>query len=184
MRWSSFDIEAQHVILDARRRATGAGPGVIGSGHLLAACLADPSVVEVLTAVGIVHGDASSRLGVPAPFDRSELLGLIGIDVVPAPDAAADPREVPWRPRRGRTRPLRISLEAPSSCVRFAGSGRKVLEVAVWIAKRHLRQVSSLDLLRGVLSDGCDPVISCLTRDEFAMRRLIVMLHEIDEYAA
>jgi hypothetical protein len=75
-------------------------------------------------------------------------------------------------------------LEAPSSRVRFAGRSRKVLEVAVWNAKRHRRASSSLDLFRGVLTDGRDPVNECLLQDECAARRLLMVLHQLDNRAA
>lgn len=181
MRWSMFDGDAQHALLEARRRAMAAGTPMIASAQLLAACLGDPSVGRVMARAGIDPDEASARLGASPTLARTDLLALVGIDLDAVRQALPTNAPMPWRLRRWATRPLRITLEAPSSSVRFAGSGRKVLEVALWNAKRHHRLASSLDLLRGVVSDGRDPINAHLAPDERTARRLFVCLAELDE---
>ena len=180
MRWSTFDPEAQQVLLDARRRAMAAGRRSITSAQLLAGCLGSASVIQVLDSVGIDPVEASTRLGERPLPDRSDLLAVLGIDVGAVAQALPAVESTPWLLRRWMTRPLRITLETPSSSIRFSASGRKVLEVGVWHAKRDHRLVSALDLLRGVLSDGRDPHHQCLMQDEHAARRLFASLFEPD----
>ena len=120
MRWSMFDSDAQEVLLDARRRAVTTGRRSISSLQLLAGCLGDASVVQLLTCVGIDPVEASARLGERPPPACSDLLVLFGIDVDAATQALPTVGPAPWLLRRWATRPLRITLEAPSSSVRFS----------------------------------------------------------------
>lgn len=113
-----------------------------------------------------------------------DLLALVGIDLAAVGRALPTRAAVPWRLRRWGTRPLRLTLDGPSSSAQFGGSGRKVLEVALWHAKRRGTKASSLDLLRGVLSDPRDPINEVLLRDEQAARRLHLSLFEADECSA
>lgn len=59
--------------------------------------------------------------------------------------------------RRSITRPLRITLGHPPADTPFAGSGRKILEAALWNARRNVRPAGPTDLLFGILADSRDP---------------------------
>ena len=70
--------------------------------------------------------------------------------------------------------------------IMLEANGRKVLEVAMWNARRHHRRAAPLDLLRGVISDGKDPVCARLwfDHDESSRHPLVVLLAKLDDMTA
>lgn len=160
-----FDEPAQAVLAEARRQALYRHRRAIGSCDIMAALVDRTEIADLLTRMGFPLSSLVEQLGEPAP-PLDQLLGDLGIDldavrsVLPATQG---PALAPWRLRRSLARPLRITLNSPSSSVSFDRSGRKVLEVAAWASRRTGRTACPLDLLRGVVSDGTDPVVGALT---------------------
>lgn len=160
-----FDEPAQAVLAEARRQALHRHRRAIGSCDIMAGLIDRVEIVDLLTRMGFPLSSLVEHLG-EAPPPPNQLLGDLGIDldavrsVLPAKQG---PVFAPWRLRRSLTRPLRITIDGPSSSMAFDGSGRKVLEVAVWASRRNGRTAGPLDLLRGVVSDGADPVVGALT---------------------
>ncbi len=160
-----FDAQARTILVEARRRAMLKRRRAIGSHEILSALADTNEIADLLAHVGIRLESVVEQLG-DTPPSAELLLRELGIDL-PAVQSALPtarlPRSCHWRMRRSIVRPLRVTLESPSTSIPFDGSGRKVLEVAVWASKRHERLANSLDLLRGVLSDGADPAVYALT---------------------
>ena len=153
-----FDESARLALTRGTQMARGRSPHVT-SRHILAACIEDEAVIALLGDVGISAGKLRERI-VPPQQDVPALLQSIGLDVdeIRRRLPRAGHSTPTLRLRRSLNRPLRVSMEGTGGSIRFAESGRKVLEVAVWNARRHGRVVSPLDLIRGVISDGGDPV--------------------------
>lgn len=160
---AQFDGAAQRILVEARGQARRSGRASISSRHLLAGCLRDPQVHSLFDESG-VHADALlARVDdTPRP---SELLETIGIDVGSVERVIPPGGPTTGMPlRRSVLRPLRITLGHPPADTPFAGSGRKVLEVALWNARRHREVVSPFDLVRGILSDSRDPAYQAILR--------------------
>lgn len=178
-----FDPDAQAVLVEARRHAVLKQRRTIGSRDVLSSLLETDEVADLLHRAGIRLGPVTERLGDVPPSAEFLLAGL-GIDlggVRSKLPTGCDPRASPWRMRRSKIRPLRITIESPSARVPFGGSARKVLEVAMWIARRRGRPAGVLDLFRGVLSDGADPVGQAfVTSGPTAFNRLIRELAQLD----
>lgn len=175
---SRFSSGAQRVLLGARDRARANGRGAIGSEDLLAASLADDEVHALLGGLGIALPDQAAA---PAEhLSKDALLHSIGIEVDRVRSllpAAPDPSA--WvRLHRRRLRPLEVRLTGLTTTARFSASGRKVLEVALWRARRDGRAASPLDVLAGILADGRDPVASAFaTAAGTRLNRLVAVLY-------
>jgi hypothetical protein len=179
MRDSHFDTSAQRALARARRLTLVASRSAISSREILAACLDDTDVERVLDRAGLSVKRLRDRL-VPAAIDEGAgLLAMIGVD------AAEVRRKLPPAPsaglslRRSVIRPLRITVGEPPARTPFAGSGRKVLEVAVWTARRNgRRQADAIDLLLGIVADAADPVrteLADASTDGTGLRRLLTL---------
>lgn len=150
-----FDRAAQRSLVEARRQTRLSGRRTIASRQLLAGCLVDEQVCSLMAACGVSTDAVLTKIG--GSHRRSELLGAIGIDARRVENAI--PPGGPTtalRLRRWVTRPLRITLGHPPAQTPFAGSGRKVLEVALWNARHRGGPASPFDLLRGILADRRD----------------------------
>lgn len=154
-----FDESARLALTRGTQMARGRS-GRITNREILAACLEVDAVIALLGDVGISAGKLRERIA-PLHQDVPALPHSIGLDVdeirrrLPR---AGHPAPAMLRLRRSMIRPLRVSMEGTWGSIGFAESGRKVLEVAVWNARRHGRVATPLDLVRGVISDGGDPV--------------------------
>lgn len=173
---SRFDRAAQRVLVEARRRTRLSARTTISSRQLLAGCLADEAVRTLFDASGVPTEAVLAR--VDDSYRRTELLDAIGIDI-----RTVERRTPPGGPttglalRRSVIRPLRITLGHPPAATPFAGSGRKVLEVALWNARRHRSEVSPHDLLFGILADSDDPAYRAIADSaQDGLRRLIEAL--------
>lgn len=183
MDFAHFDESAQAVLCEARRHALHRHRRAIGSRDVMAGLVGRIEIADLLTRLEFPLSSLVEHLGeAPRPLDH--LLGDLGIDldavrsVLPA---AGGQVSVPWRLRRSLARPLRITLDGPSSSMAFDASGRKVLEVAVWASRRSGRTACPLDLLRGVVSDGADPVVEALaTNGPGPFKRLLLEFARLD----
>lgn len=179
-----FDAAAQAVLTEARRGAMHRHRRTIGSHDIMAGIVGRTEIADLLTSLGFPLESLVECLG-EAPRPRDHLLGDLGIDldaVRSALPTAGGHVFVPWRLRRSLAWPLRIPLDGPSSTMAFDGSGRKVLEVAVWARRRHDRTACPLDLLRGVVSDGADPIVEALAANGPApFKRLLREFARLDE---
>lgn len=190
IRLGLFDPAAQSVLVNARQSTRRTGRESITSREILAACTDDVDVALVFRTVGISPSSVLDRLAGPGDGDHDTglLLDSIGIDVHEVRSQLAAIGH--WSGaglalRRSRLWPLRVRLGAPSAETLFAGSGRKVLEVAVWNAKRHQRLAIPLDLLRGVLSAADDPARHVVVDTAGkGSNRLFAELHRLDQQAA
>lgn len=160
-----FDEPAQAVLAGSRRRALHRHHRGIGSSSIMAGLVDRVEMRDLLTRLDFPISSLVAHLG-EAPPSPDHLLGELGIDMDAVRSVLAvtqEPVSWGWRLRRSVVRPLRITLDGPSSSMVFDGSGRKVLEVAVWASRRTGRTACPLDLLRGVVSDGADPVVEALS---------------------
>ncbi len=160
-----FDEPARAVLAEARRQAMLRRRRSIGSHDIMAGLVDRVEIADLLTQLGFPLSSLVDHLG-EVPPSPEQVLDALGIDLVAVRSALPDlPKVVSasLRLRRSLVRPLRVTLESPSSSVGFDGSGRKVLEVAVWASRRNGLTACPLDLLRGVFSDGADPVVDALT---------------------
>lgn len=159
-----FDESACAVLAEARRQAILRRRRSIGSRDIMAGLIDRSEIADLLTQLGFPLSSLVDHLG-EVPPSPEQVLDALGIDLVAVRSALPGRLTVvpaSWRLRRSLVKPLRITLESPSSSICFDGSGRKVLEVAVWASRRNGRTACPLDLLRGVFSDGADPVVDAL----------------------
>lgn len=188
IRLSLFDEGAEAVLVNARRSARLSGQRAITSSEILVASVEAGQVSDLIEQVGIVKSSLLAELGDPVgPDGRAmALLQSIGVDpseVRKGLPPGQCPTSIGLTLRRSIARPLQVTLGRPPADTPFAGSGRKVLEVAVWNAKRYGRLAGSLDLFRGVLSDARDPAcqaIATTAETEECMHQLFVELHRLD----
>lgn len=180
---AQFDEPAQAVLVEARRQALHRHHRAIGSCDIMAGLVDRIEIAGLLTRMGFPISALVQHLGEPPP-PPDQLLGELGIDmdaVRAALSVAKEPALGRWRLRRSVTQPLRITLDSVSSSMAFDGSGRKVLEVAVWASRRAGRKACLLDLLRGVVSDGADPVVEVLTANgPGPFKRLLLEFARLD----
>lgn len=183
MNLAHFDETAEAVLAESRRQALHRHHRTIGSSSIMAGLVDRAEIVDLLTRLGFPISSLVEHLG-EAPPSPDQLLGELGIDmdavrsVLPV---TQEPVSWRWRLRRSAVRPLRITLDGPSSSMAFDGSGRKVLEVAVWASRRASRTACPLDLLRGVVSDGADPVVESLcTNGPGPFKRLLLEFARLD----
>lgn len=168
MRLALFDRPAQLVLIRARRMARRSTGHQITSGLILAGCLEEPAVSAVVTTSGLSTSTILERLIGKSELDDNvgRLLATIGVNEAEVrhhlPRTLAHPT-AGFRLRRSVYRPLRVTLGNSMGATPFAPSGRKVLEVAVWHARRRQRPAAPLDLMFGVLTDGRDPAVQAIT---------------------
>lgn len=184
---AQFDEPAQAVLAQARRQALHRHHRTIGSCDIMAGLVDRVEIADLLTQMGFPISALAQHLG-EAPPSPDQLLGELGIDmnavrsVLPV---TQEPVHGRWLLRRSVSRPLRITLDSPSSSMAFDGSGRKVLEVAVWASRRAGRTACLCDLLRGVISDGADPVVEVLTANgPGPFKRLLLEFARLDAQPA
>lgn len=121
---------------------------------------------------------AEIQARIPALPDR-DLLATLGIDldevrrrVLDATSTRPDDPAL-WRLHRSRLRPLRVTLSGPATDIVLDGSGRKVIEVAEWAARRGRRTlIDREDLLWGLLADGRSESVRILRRGNVDLRGL------------
>jgi hypothetical protein len=178
-----FTPTARTTVIRAGMLAKEDGCGRLGTGFLLLALAEARPIGPGLPDLGVTTTEVRAEIdrrrdGPPRPPD-GELLAALGIDLEQVRrrlSAATSTRlddPALWRLRRSRLRPLRVDLTGPATDLTLDEGGRKVIEVALWAARRAGRGLADRDdLLWGLLADGANESVRILHALEVDVRRL------------
>lgn len=153
-----FTPEARHTLRHASYLAGRAALTELSTDALLMAMTDRSTLRPVLARYGATDLAVRDAVlcwwnWVEAADDR-DLLAVLGIDVDEVLRHIPDVDETwGWRLTRSRLRPLRLSLVGPPRTLVLSGHMRKVVEVAMWRARRRGAAPGETDLLFGVLCD-------------------------------
>ncbi|WP_283134442.1 Clp protease N-terminal domain-containing protein [Rhizohabitans arisaemae] len=167
-----FTPRARHAVIHAGLLARETGHPALDD-ELLLLALAELRPFERPLPSFTVQADAVRTEIDHRARDRVLLSGLgIDLDEVRLRMAALAPRPVtaPWRLRRRRLLPLRVTLTGPGTALRLTGQARKAVEVAVWYDRGA--PATGEGLLWGLLADGSNPSVSIMRRLGADLRRL------------
>ena len=167
-----FTPAACQALVQAGRLAAEDGHALIGPEFVLLALADGRPLAGRPDGIGVSPAavrDQIRRGRESHPRDDGELLAALGIDAGEVVRRASEATGIRpgdpalWSLRRSRIRPLRLTLDGPAVRLALTGDSRKVIEVAVWSARRARRLLADReDLLLGLLADGSSPAVHLL----------------------